>query len=132
MNFASWNTRGLNPTLSLHFGYGALSHHMDSGQFSYHCGVSKDLHSWDDEVTWLIGKFRGKFFSNTVRKLAWSATVYYRCQERNCRVFRGIQRPPPSLLEKICFEVHTRSSPIDYGKLNPHNSMIRKPLANHL
>lgn len=60
------------------------------------CGVSKDLHSWDAEVSWPIGKSSGKSFSNTVRKLSWATMVHYLGQERNYRGFQCIQRPPSS------------------------------------
>ena len=42
--------------------------------------------SWGHQISWLIGKFTGKTFSNGLRKIAWAAMVYFLWQERNSSV----------------------------------------------
>lgn len=46
-------------------------------QVCFLSGISKASQTWENEVQWLIGKFRGKSLPSIIRKLAWAAMVYY-------------------------------------------------------
>lgn len=83
--------------------------------------VSKYQQTRNRETSGLIGKFCGKFFASSVRKLAWAATISYLWQERNSRVFKGIQRSPEVVVATIFFNIRITCSQLASVKCNLFN-----------
>lgn len=87
------------------------------------CLLSKPLQTCENEVNWLIGKFSGKCFPNITWKLAWAAMVHYIWQERNCRVFQGIQISP-SLCSSKKYILALGFKALRSSMLNPPFSLL--------
>ncbi|XVF10141.1 hypothetical protein REPUB_Repub07fG0157200 [Reevesia pubescens] len=53
--------------------------------------ITKRCSCWEDELDWVIRKFRGKSLLTTLLKLAWNAYLYFIWQERNSRIYGEAQ-----------------------------------------
>lgn len=101
------------PTCSL------SSHHDESlDKLFFGCSYSKQIWDnvaklsciltgpspWSQKVSWFRLIFKGKGVPNSVRRLSLVAMVYFVWQERNNRIFKGIQRPRSFVISQITFE----------------------------
>ncbi|GAV93076.1 zf-RVT domain-containing protein [Cephalotus follicularis] len=69
------------------------------------CNIYRQPLPWQQEIQWMEGHARGKKFPQTLRKLAFGATVYHIWMERNRRSFKNRFLPQGKIIQKIQGEV---------------------------
>ncbi|GAV89881.1 zf-RVT domain-containing protein [Cephalotus follicularis] len=65
------------------------------------CNVKRQIAPWSDEIQWMIDHSRGNKFPQTLRKLAFAATIYHVWMERNRRCFKNNFLNPDHIIHKI-------------------------------
>ncbi|XP_019260266.1 PREDICTED: uncharacterized protein LOC109238290 [Nicotiana attenuata] len=56
-------------------------------------GIQRQPMMWANELEWAGKYYRGRSTIAELYKLVLAGTLYYIWQERNCRIFKGVQRP---------------------------------------
>ncbi|GAV93124.1 zf-RVT domain-containing protein, partial [Cephalotus follicularis] len=81
------------------------------------CDIVSPILPWTDEVEWLITMNAGNRFHQSLRKLAFAATVYHIWIERNNRCFNNLFLPYQEIVLKVRKDVS--------GKLTAGNNAQR-------
>ncbi|KAL0378801.1 UNVERIFIED_CONTAM: hypothetical protein Sradi_3185600 [Sesamum radiatum] len=70
-------------------------------------------HSWVSDVIWAARKWRGKHYVNATFRALPASILYHIWQERNRRVFQGIERPSSSVVHAAVDEIRQRIVTVD-------------------
>ncbi|KAL0373438.1 UNVERIFIED_CONTAM: hypothetical protein Sradi_3259500 [Sesamum radiatum] len=70
-------------------------------------------HSWVSDVIWAARKWRGKHYVNAAFRALLASILYHIWQERNRRVFQGIERPSSSVVHAAVDEIRQRIVTVD-------------------
>ncbi|GAV83756.1 zf-RVT domain-containing protein, partial [Cephalotus follicularis] len=69
------------------------------------CNINRPILTWTEEIQWMAGQTKGNKPPQTIRKLAFGATVYHIWMERNRRIFKNRFLPVESIVHKIQCDV---------------------------
>ncbi|XP_019266752.1 PREDICTED: uncharacterized protein LOC109244163 [Nicotiana attenuata] len=71
-------------------------------------GIQRQLMMWANELEWAGKYYKGRSITTELYKLVLAGTLYYIWQERNGRIFKGMQRLEGTLSRAIMQDVHGR------------------------
>ncbi|GAV91993.1 zf-RVT domain-containing protein [Cephalotus follicularis] len=81
------------------------------------CNIARPILPWADEVQWMSIHAKGNAFHQTVRKLAFAATIYHLWIERNRRCLKNLFLPYQEIVRMVRQDVS--------GKLASGNNSVR-------
>ena len=78
------------------------------GMILSHCGISRVIGRWEEELKWVISCTKVKKLTSAILIVAWRAQIYYLWRERNGRKHGQSGRSPVQIFEQILDDVRTR------------------------
>ena len=73
-----------------------------------HCGISRVIRRWEDELQWVVRNSRGKKLNYAILIVAWRAHIDHTWRECNGRMHGQSRRTPVQNFEQIQDDVRIR------------------------
>ena len=64
-------------------------------------GLNRTVNSWSEVLMWVFKKLKGKALISIMLRIAWKASIYHICRERNNRLYGQIPESSAQLFHYV-------------------------------